>query len=110
MSNCTNCNYCGHFMSYDEHDEYTNFGSCEDMEEPDAVYVCRKCALKEKKRMIESGMVAHPWRLAKYMREAAEELGLVEAGPKGAAWANFFKPDEVPEGYEVWEKVEISNE
>jgi len=99
MSNLFNCGHCGRFMSYDEHDEYTNFGSYGDLEPPDPIYVCAKCAAIEKASIIKSGNFMLPYLPSRYMMEAIEELGLVEAGPHRDGPSFLYKKDEVPEGY-----------
>lgn len=41
------------------------------------------------------------WIKPMWEKKAGRDLGFVLAGPKGAAWADWFKPDKVPEDYEL---------
>lgn len=100
-----NCSRCGRFFSWDSQwDCETPFGSSTDLEPPDPEYFCEVCANKELEEMLLSRRKpSHPWRPGRIHTQAAILLGYVEAGPRGAAWADFFKPDNIPEGYVVWE-------
>lgn len=99
-----NCSRCGRFFSpFSNFDAYTNYGGSSDYEPPDADFFCELCAAKELEEILaERRKPPHPWRPARIHYEAALLLGYVEAGPRGAAWADFFKPDQIPKGYVDW--------
>ena len=101
------CDWCGLFCRVA--DQYTHFCSGEDIEPPDPILLCESCS-----RAVENEIVAKtkrpaapyvPWQLGRCHRRAVSRLGMVLAGPKGAAWCEAYWPDKIPEGHRVWENT-----
>ena len=91
------CNVCGRFCV--PFDSSTPFGGPADLEPPDDEIYCEPCTRKLKKEAIEGRHVFSNWSPARWEREVAAELGMVRAGPKGCAWAEFFLPENIPDGW-----------
>lgn len=96
------CAFCGKFISWDdEPDSYVPFGSVQDLEPPEPVFVGPRCVLKEKARIRERMHIFNHWMPARYETEMAAELGFKRAGPERAAWGQWIHQDkELPEGWE----------
>ncbi len=98
------CGHCGRFCV--PADEYTPFGGVTDLEPPDEVYLCAGCAAAEEEELVRmyqgANIMCGNWQKSNAERRAAKRLGMVLAGPKGAAWSLFFAPDAIPDGYEAW--------
>ena len=95
-----NCCRCGRFCV--PVDQSTNFGHTGDLEPPDDEYYCKRCARREENDAVKTGRVPSFWRNPSWAYRAAKRLGLVLAGPRGAAWAEWFPKDKVPQDYNVW--------
>jgi len=95
------CCMCGRFTSYHWAEESAPFGNANDLEPPDSEFFCPSCAKEQEDYYVKAGWVPSPWHKAPWMDRAAKRLGLVEAGPSGAAWSKYFHPDKLPDGYEV---------
>lgn len=95
-----NCSVCGQFCVPAE--ESTDFGRTGDLEPPDPEYYCKRCVKREEDNAVKSGWVPSFWRNPGWVYRAAKRIGLVLAGPEGAAWAEWFKPNNVPKDYKVW--------
>jgi hypothetical protein len=90
-----------------ENDEYTNFGGYGDTEPPDPVDMCPACSKDDELDMIRRDCIRNRWLPSKADRRAAKVLGFAEAGPKGAAWSNWFKKSKpLPKDYVWWKDVE----
>ena len=98
------CGHCGLFCK--PVDEYTNFGNSEMMEPPDPILICAKCSQELEddlvKKIKKPACPYIPWRYSEAHKRAVKRLGMVLAGPKGAAWCQAFWPDSVPDDYEIW--------
>lgn len=94
------CCVCGKFCV--PADSNTPFGSCQDLEPPDEEFYCARCVKNEEEHAIKTGRIPVYWQKAGWQLRAAKKLGLVQAGPEGAAWSHWFKEDKVPEGYTIW--------
>ena len=92
------CCMCGRFCGY-QADASTPFGNSSMLEPPDPEFYCKRCAKRCEDEAVARGSVYGDWMPADWQWRAAERLGWVRAGPKGAAWAEFFPPDKVPPGY-----------
>jgi hypothetical protein len=93
------CCICGRFVKYDC-DRSTPFGGPTDFEPPDEEYYCAACERDQEEYYVKQGWVPSDWLKARWQRRAAKRLGLVEAGPKGAAWSSWKTPEELPDGWE----------
>ena len=94
------CGECGRFMA-GVADSSTPFGDCTMSEPPDDEYYCAPCALRLEEEAVQRDYLPDNWIPAAWERRAAQRLGLVRVGPKGAAWAHWSPPDRIPEGYEM---------
>lgn len=92
------CCMCGRFVPWNA-DSSTPFGNSSMLEPPDPEFYCARCAKKAEDEAVAAGHVYSDWIPADWQFRAAERIGLVRAGPNGAAWAEFFSPDKVPAGY-----------
>ena len=102
MSEAIKCGMCGRFTSYEKSDQYAPFGSCADIDPPEIIFMCPKCSKEDEEDQIKSGIPWSNWIVSQSSKNAAKKLGYWLAGPKGAAWATFYKLNKpLPEGY-VW--------
>ena len=106
MSGENRCDYCGKFCSWIGMDRYTPFGGPLDFEPPDEVLMCCKCSQAETHRMVQHGRVSGgEWLPSRASRRAAKRLAWRRAGPKGAAWAQWFSMSKpLPPDYVWWER------
>jgi hypothetical protein len=86
------CGICGQFISKPA-DSYVPFGSYYDEEEPEPVFFCKKCLLKDITFYREIGTMPQRWRHADYEKELANELGFTFVVEKGCAWGRWIKND-----------------
>ena len=97
------CCSCGRFGVADE---YTPFGTSLDVEPPDPMMFCHRCAVDAENEIVSNTSPPRipywPWRPSAFQRRAAMRLGMIEAGPRSAAWSCLFWPGFVPNDYEVW--------
>jgi len=94
------CCICGRFVSW-QADYSTCFGGALDYEPPEPDYFCSRCAEESKQQCIKRGYLPGNWIPAKWEIEAAEILGMVRAGPKGAGWGRWCRREQLPEGYVI---------
>lgn len=92
------CGVCGKFIRR-PYDQYTPFGAACDLEPPDPVFLCRKCARAEEREAVKTGRFPTHWLPAAWEARAAKKLGYVRAGPPGAAWAHWYAPNDIPDAY-----------
>lgn len=92
------CCICGRYCGW-RADSSTPFGNSYSMEPPEPEFYCRRCARKEEREALRTGRLFSDWIPARWQLRVAKKLGYVRAGPKGASWATFFKPDQVPPDY-----------
>lgn len=94
------CSVCGQFCKVT--DSGVPFGNSTSTEPPDDELFCERCAKNSYDTCIANGRpLGGYWIKPLWEKRAAKQLGYVLAGPKGAAWATWFKPDAVPVGYEL---------
>ncbi len=106
MGNPFRCGPCGKFFKWNSNwDQYIPFGDSTMLEPPDEIFLCEACSNNMEARIVENGrdLISYRGNWVKSRAEinAAEKLGMVLAGPKGAAWSLYFKPEKVPADYEV---------
>ena len=91
------CDWCGLFCRVV--DEYTNFGGPEDMEPPDPILLCAKCA-KALEDEVAATKYPHtypvPWRLAAAHYAGIKRAGLVLVHYPHTAWEASAWPDAIP--------------
>jgi len=100
------CDDCGCFIGKNNtHFGGVYFGGPEDMEPPEARYLCDKCEAAEIAEARKSGRMPTRWVTADWEAPIAAELGFRWAALPGAAWGAWRR--ELPDG---WEWVEVPDE
>jgi hypothetical protein len=75
------------------------------LEPPDPVVLCKRCSKAEEDKIVAKTKPPRtfyvPWQPGKCHRRALKRLGMVFAGPRGAAWEEAFWPGQIPKDYTV---------
>lgn len=95
------CYECGRFCAYDD-DQATYFGDATDLEPPDPLLYCKRCAVRCEEEEVLGDRVVNCFLIKpRWQRRAAARLGYVEIHPKGAAWSIWHDSTQpLPAGYE----------
>ena len=97
----TRCCVCGRFVKWNA-DSSTYFGGATDLEPPDPLFYCHRCAKREEQLTVVRGYVCNcHWIKPDWERRAAKSLGYVECQVKGAAWTVWYPGNAIPPGYQV---------
>ena len=95
------CCNCGKFIKAGQWEASMPFGTCYDEEPPDEEFTCLECVEKSVQYYIEAGWIPQDCNKPFWQYKVAKALGMVTAGPKGAAWTMWYEPDKLPKDYEI---------
>ena len=98
------CGHCREFCVIA--DAYTPFGDYENIEPPNEVILCAACTEELEIHYIKYAYVTNHWEKAECGRRMAKRLGLVEAGPRGAAWSVWINQNKLPNNWTIWEQAD----
>lgn len=104
------CSECGHFVNWLDHDSSRPFGSVTDLEEPESIFYCIRCSNELEEEAVKAESLPCNWQKARWEYRAAERLGYLMAGPSGASWSRWVKPDQIPPGWEERRPLSLDKE